>query len=122
LGGERRVGRRRERDSIDPWGRPRVYATGADDTRCGTAPPSATTHHFTGHESITSAYVINANARLYDPTIGRFLAADTMVADARDGQAFNHFSYVENGPLSATDSSGHMPTVGTESIIETGTR
>jgi RHS repeat-associated protein len=108
-----------ERDSTDPWGRPRIYATGADDASCGTVPPSATTHHFTGHESIASACVINANARLYDPTIGRFLAADTMVSDAFDGQAFNHFSYVNNGPLSATDPSGHMPT---ETITDTGTR
>jgi RHS repeat-associated protein len=50
---------------------------------------------------------VNANARLYDPTLGRFMSADTVIADAFDGQAFNRYSYVNNRPLSATDPTGH---------------
>jgi hypothetical protein len=35
------------------------------------------------------------------------MAADSIVPDPYDGQSYNRFSYVMNGPLSATDPTGH---------------
>ena len=68
---------------------------------------SLTTRGFTGQEQIDAECVINANAKIYDQTIARFMTADTIIPNSFDGQAFNRYSYVSNNPLSATDPSGH---------------
>ncbi len=93
-----------ERDAYDAWGK-RRNLDGSDDTACSLT--SDTTRGFTGHEHIDSECLINANARIYDPTIARFMSADTMVPDPYNGQAFNAYSYVNNSPLSMVDPSGH---------------
>ncbi len=45
--------------------------------------------------------------RLYDPTIARFMSADSIIPFQYDTQAFNRYSYVKNNPLKYTDPSGH---------------
>ena len=47
------------------------------------------------------------NARLYDPTIARFMSADSIIPFMYDTQAFNRYTYVKNNPLKYTDPSGH---------------
>jgi len=47
------------------------------------------------------------NARIYDPTIGRFLSPDSVTETVYDLQVLNRYSYVGNNPLSYTDPSGH---------------
>ncbi len=48
------------------------------------------------------------NARYYDPAIGRFMQADTIVPMASQGtQAFDRYAYVNNNPLRYADPSGH---------------
>jgi len=47
------------------------------------------------------------NARLYDPTIARFMSADSIIPYMYDTQSFNRYSYVRNNPLNYTDPSGH---------------
>jgi len=47
------------------------------------------------------------NARIYDPTIARFMSADSIIPYMYDTQAFNRYSYVKNNPLKYTDPSGH---------------
>ena len=96
-----------ERDSYDPWGRPRVYASGADDSACGSTPTPVSKRGYTGHERIDSECLVNANARIYDPTIGRFMSPDSMVSDPADLQDWNSYSYVDNRPLTLTDPTGH---------------
>ena len=98
-----------ERLSYDAWGR-RRNSNGTDNSACSIT--SATTRGFTGHEMMDVICEINANARIYDPTIGRFMSADSMVPNPFNGQAFNRFSYVGNNPLSATDPSGHVQNAG----------
>jgi RHS repeat-associated protein len=98
-----------ERDAYDPWGRPRVYATGADDPTCGSVPPPITKRGYTGHEHIESECLVNANARIYDPTVARFMSPDTTVTDPTDLQDWNPYSYVDNRPLTVIDPTGHMP-------------
>jgi RHS repeat-associated protein len=49
------------------------------------------------------------NARWYDPKLGRFLSADTIVPGPANPQAFNRYSYVFNNPVRLVDPSGHMP-------------
>jgi hypothetical protein len=48
------------------------------------------------------------NGRVYDPQLGRFLSADSVVDDAGDMQAFNRYSYVHNNPLVYTDPTGNF--------------
>lgn len=94
-----------ERLSYDAWGRRRN--SNGTDASCGSI-ASATTVGFTGHEMLDGSLCeINANARVYDPTVGRFMSADSVISAPFYGQAFNRYSYVENGPLSAIDPSGH---------------
>ena len=93
-----------ERLSYDAWGR-RRNSDGTDNGACSIA--SATTRGFTGHEEMDAICQINANARVYDPTIGRFMTADALIPHQLVDQSLNRYSYVENGPLSGTDPSGN---------------
>ena len=65
-----------------------------------------TTRGFTGHEQLDEVGLVHMNGRVYDPELGRFLSADPVVQDATDLQAFNHYAYVRNNPLSLLDPSG----------------
>ena len=47
---------------------------------------------FTGHEHLPWFGLINMNARLYDPLLGRFLAPDPFVQDPDFTQNFNRYS------------------------------
>ncbi|UOG32781.1 hypothetical protein MAL06_20695 (plasmid) [Leptospira noguchii] len=48
------------------------------------------------------------NARYYDPGIGRFTSADTIIDGEFDTQGWNRFSYVKGNPIGAKDPSGHL--------------
>jgi hypothetical protein len=45
--------------------------------------------------------------RYYDPTIGRFISADTYVQDYTNPQTLNRYSYCQNNPLRYNDPTGH---------------
>jgi RHS repeat-associated protein len=45
------------------------------------------------------------NARWYDPALGRFAQADTMIPDGIQG--LDHYAYVNNNPVNGTDPTGH---------------
>ena len=51
--------------------------------------------------------LLDYNARYYDPVLGRFISADTVVPSAYNPQAWNRYSYTANNPLKYTDPSGH---------------
>jgi len=46
-------------------------------------------------------------ARYYDPSIGRFISADTVVPEPANPQSLNRYSYCINNPLKYTDPSGY---------------
>ena len=93
-----------ERDSYDAWGRQR-NPNGTDNGTCYIT--SLTTRGFTNQEEMNPVCALNLNARIYDSTLGRMISADSIVPDPTDGQSYNRYSYVENGPLSETDPTGH---------------
>jgi RHS repeat-associated protein len=51
------------------------------------------------------------NARYYDPALGRFVQADTVVPEPGNAQALNRYTYVYNNPLVYEDRDGHSPTI-----------
>lgn len=94
-----------QRLSYDAWGKQRT-ADGTDAT-CG-AVTTPTTRGFTNQEQMPAGCIVNLNARLYDPSIGKFMAADSIVGNPFNGQSFNRYAYVMNNPLSGTDPTGHL--------------
>jgi RHS repeat-associated protein len=102
----------KEYDSYDAWGK-RRNANGNDLGGClSTRPSSVTLRGYTGQEEMDSYCLVNLNARLYDPALGRLTSADPTIPDALNGQAFNRYSYVTNNPLSLSDPSGFTPVFG----------
>jgi len=71
----------------------------------GTPPPVR--YSFTGQEYEQDTQLYDYDARLYDPTLGRFITADTIVPDPSDPQSLNRYSYARNNPLSRIDPDGH---------------
>ena len=63
---------------------------------------------FTGHEHLDEFGLINMNARLYDPMLGRFLGMDPYVQLPDFTQNFNRYSYALNNPLVYVDPDGEF--------------
>jgi RHS repeat-associated protein len=71
----------------------------------GTTP---TKYTYTGQYSNMSDFgLMFYNARWYDPTLGRFAQADTIIPNAGDSQAWDHYAYASNNPVRYNDPSGH---------------
>lgn len=63
---------------------------------------------YTGHEHLTRFGLVNMNARLYDPVVGRFLSPDPLVQMPDMTQNFNRYSYCLNNPLCYVDEDGEF--------------
>jgi RHS repeat-associated protein len=61
---------------------------------------------YTGQESLDAVQLVDYNARLYDPALGRFLSVDPLIGHPGSTQSINPYSYVENNPLNKTDPTG----------------
>jgi RHS repeat-associated protein len=72
-------------------------------TRTGDVP---TDRKFTG-QRLDDTGLYYYGARYYDPEIGRFISADTIVPDPMNPQSFNRYSYCLNNPLKYIDPSGN---------------
>ncbi len=56
---------------------------------------------------LTPTQLLYYGARYYDPLLGRFISADTVVPGASNPQALNRYAYVLNNPLKYTDPTGN---------------
>lgn len=63
---------------------------------------------FTGHEHLPEFALINMNARMYDPVLGRMLSPDKFVSNQYGTQAYNRYSYALNNPLNHIDPDGNF--------------
>lgn len=79
------------------FGAPR-YTSGTDLTDYG----------YTGQRADDSIGLMYYNARWYDPALGRFTQADTVLQGAGDPLAWDRYGYVKNSPIRCTDPTGHF--------------
>lgn len=93
--------------SYDPWGRLRDPET-LEIYTAGNEPELFLGRGFTGHEHLAWFGLVNMNARLYDPLLGRFLSPDPYVQAPDFSQNFNRYSYALNNPLKYSDESGEF--------------
>lgn len=93
--------------SYDAWGRLRnpinhtIYESSS-------TPKLILNRGYTGHEHLIEHNLINMNARLYDPILGRFLSPDPWIQNPMNSQNFNRFGYALNNPLKFTDPDGEF--------------
>ncbi|MES2560982.1 MAG: FG-GAP-like repeat-containing protein [Bacteroidota bacterium] len=93
-----------EEFSVDAWGRKRNTENyGYENVNAGIL----TKRCFTGHEHLEDFGLINMNARLYDPLLGRMLSPDNFIQAPQYSQNLNRYSYAFNNPLKYTDPSGN---------------
>ena len=94
--------------SYDAWGRQRnpqdiqLYTPGQE-------PDLLLGRGWTGHEWLPWFGLYNANARLYDPYIARFLSPDPYVQSPDFTQNFNRYLYGYGNPLKYVDKDGKFP-------------
>lgn len=93
--------------SYDAWGRLRNPSTLALFAPTNEPEPYLG-RGYCGHEHLTGLGLINMNARLYDPLLGRFLSPDPYVQAPEHSQSFNRYSYCMNNPLKYNDRSGEL--------------
>jgi RHS repeat-associated protein len=79
------------------------FPFGTTRTSTGTLP---TDKEFTG-QRLDSTGLYYYGARYYDPSIGRFISADTIVPNPANPQSLNRYSYCLNNPLKYVDPTGH---------------
>ncbi|MHB8484035.1 MAG: RHS repeat-associated core domain-containing protein [Nitrospiria bacterium] len=66
-----------------------------------------TAYKYTGQYFDSETRLYFYGARYYDPALGRFISADTIVGNPSDPQSLNRYSYVRNNPIINTDPTGH---------------
>ncbi len=64
-----------------------------------------TTYQFTSQRNETALGLYFYNARWYDPSLGRFTSADTLVPGGVQG--YDRYAYTSNNPVRYTDPTGH---------------
>lgn len=80
--------------------------------RTQTASPQASfqvSRRFTGQVFDAESGLYYYVGRYYDPELGRFIQADTIIPNIANPQSYNRYSYVLNDPLRYADPDGHDP-------------
>jgi len=83
----------------------RYHPYGGTRYSWGTTP---TSFRFTGQREDATIGLYFYNARYYDPALGRFVSADTVVPKPGDPQDLNRYRYGANNPPSFIDPNGHQ--------------
>jgi RHS repeat-associated protein len=95
--------------SFDAWGRNR----NPTDWTYNNLPTQPTWLYrgFTSHEQIPEFGLINMNARLYDPVVGKMVSPDNFVANPYSSQSYNRYSYANSNPMIYNDPDGNSPLI-----------
>ena len=68
---------------------------------------TATDYRYTGQRNETEIGLYYYVARFYDPALGRFVSADSIVPDVNSPQDWDRYAYVSNNPVNFSDPTGH---------------
>lgn len=93
--------------SYDAWGRLRNPVNQTIYTQ-NQEPVLFLGRGYSGHEYLPQFGLVNMNARLYDPVLGRFLSPDPYVQAPDFSQNFNRYTYAMNNPLKYVDQDGEF--------------
>ena len=63
----------------------------------------------TGQRNLPETGLMDYKARMYDPSLKRFIQPDSIVPGAGNPQSWNRYAYVKNSPVVYNDPSGHIP-------------
>jgi RHS repeat-associated protein len=94
-----------EEYNYDAWGK---HRNPADWTYNSVPAPNLIYRGYTGHEHLPAFGLINMNARLYDPVLGRMLSPDSYVQSPDFTQSYNRYSYAWNNPTVYADPDGNF--------------
>ncbi len=99
------------------WGtrQTRRDAWGQERYRNGTI---ISNYAFTGQRWDERLGLYDYNARYYDPVLGRFLSADTIIPDGTNPQHFSRYTYVSNSPPNYIDPDGHIEQEVARQVLE----
>ena len=64
-------------------------------------------YKYTDQEQDAGTGLYNYDARLYDPVLGQFVMADTIVPEPFNPQSLNRYAYCLNNPVRYVDPDGH---------------
>lgn len=90
----------KEKITYTPWGEVKSYdkfGAGAEVAR----------FYFTGKKLDDETGLYYFGARYYNPKLGRFLTADTIVQSPYNPQTLNRYTYCNNNPVNLVDPTGH---------------
>jgi RHS repeat-associated protein len=90
---------------FDPWGNRKLYNNWLQNNM---ATSFLFSRGYTSHEHLDVFKIINMNARLYDPVIGRFFSPDPVIQDFEATQSLNRYSYCQNNPVNRVDLDGRV--------------
>ncbi|MCQ3938099.1 MAG: hypothetical protein DPW18_13775 [Chloroflexi bacterium] len=97
------------------WGEVRcAWTAGVSTTPAYTLSQYTFTGQYSYTDDLTTTEVTEGfglmfyNARWYDPALGRFAQADTIIPQSQGVQAWDRFAYTNNNPVRYTDPSGHQ--------------
>jgi RHS repeat-associated protein len=79
---------------------------GSELTPAGFTNSCTPNYRFTGYEYDSETQNYYAVARIYNPSLGRFLSTDPIEGSAGDSQSWNKYAYVGNNPANLTDPAG----------------
>jgi len=96
------------RESFTPFGARRGSSwAGVPSAADYTAFGNTTRKGFTGQEMLDSVSLVHMNGRVYDPYLGRFISADTVIQSLGATESINPYAYAWNDPLKYVDPTGH---------------
>ena len=106
-------------NSYSPWG-VRTYKVGNNTYfyQPGEEPGYGPFYRtYTGHEDLWMFGLINANARLYSPYLGRFVSPDPLLNSEGGPLLYNPYVYANNNPFKYIDRGGEEPVTLTAILI-----
>ena len=80
---------------------------------------TTTDYRYTGQRSEAEIGLYYYVARFYDPVLGRFISADTIIPNPNSSSSWDRFGYVQNNPINLIDPSGNKACSSDGGIFDT---